>query len=310
MKNTRTVKNTRIITDHNTINRKILIAKIWSVVRAVILIEISFILLYPLIYTMTVAFRPPVELNDPVVVWIPKTLTFSNIANVWTFIGFPKLLANTLLIDVVSAVLQTISCCFIGYGFARFQFKEKNILFALVIFTIILPPQTVTIANFIQYRTFGILDNPLAFYLPAVTAGGIRSGLFIFIYRQFFSNMPRDLEDAAYIDGCGPLKTFLKIMLPNAVSSVIIVFLFSIVWYWNDTFFSGMYLEQTQTISVALENLRSNLSVMIPGIQADQFTISAYLQAGVVLTIAPVLVMYIAMQKYFTESIARTGLVG
>lgn len=300
----------RIVSDNNTINRKILGKKLWSIIRAVVLIEISFILLYPLLYTLTVAFRPPVELNDPVIVWIPKTFTLSNVANVWKFIDFPNLLTNTLAIDVVSAVLQTIACCFIGYGFARFEFKEKKYLFALVILMIVLPPQTVTIANFIQFRSIGILDTPLAFYLPALTANGIRAGLFIFIYRQFFSNMPKDLEDAAYIDGCNPLKTFLKIMMPNALSSVIIVFLFSIVWYWNDTFFSGMYLEQTQTISVALETLRSNLSVMIPGIQADQFTISAYMQAGVVLTIFPILLMYIILQKYFTESIARTGLVG
>jgi multiple sugar transport system permease protein len=304
------MKNPSIINNNNTINRKVLTDKAWSVIRAIILIEISFILLYPLIYTLTVAFRPPVELNDPVVVWIPKTFTFANIVNVWQFIDFPKLLGNTLVIDVVSAIFQTAACCFIGYGFARFKFKEKNILFAFVVIMIVLPPQTVTIANFIQFRSFGILDTPLAFYLPAITANGIRSGLFIFIYRQFFANMPRDLEDAAYIDGCNPFKTFMRIMLPNASSSVIIVFLFSIVWYWNDTFFSGMYLEQTQTISVALETLRSNLSVMIPGIQADQFTISAYMQAGVVLTIFPILIMYIVMQKYFTESIARTGLVG
>ncbi len=299
-----------IFNENNTFNRRVFLNKAWVILRALILIEISFILLYPLIYTITVAFRPPAELNDPVVVWIPKTWTLSNVVNVWTFIKFPKLLLNTVAVDVVSAVLQTASTCLIGYGFARFRFREKNFLFALVVFMIVLPPQTVTIANFIQYRMAGILDSPLAFYLPAVTANGIRAGLFIFIYRQFFSNMPKDLEDAAYIDGCGPLKTFLKIMLPNAAASVIIVFLFSMVWYWNDTFYSGMYLESMQTISVALETLRSNLSVMIPGIQADPFTISAYMQAGVVMTILPVLVIYIVMQKYFTESIARTGLVG
>ena len=304
------ISKKRIINDDNTINRKVLVQKIGGIIRAVILIEISFILLYPLIYTFSVAFRPPVQLNDPVIIWIPKNLTVENIRNVWEFIKFPTLIFNTVTISVISAMIQTAICAVVGYGFARFKFKEKNILFAILIFTIILPPQTVTIANFIQFRNFGILDNPLAFYLPSVTANGIRSGLFVFIYRQFFSNMPADLEDAAYIDGCGPFKTFLKIMIPNAGASVIIVFLFSMVWYWNDTFFAGMYLERMQTISVALESLRSNLSVMIPGIQADMFTISAYMQAGVILTITPILIIYIFMQKYFTESIARTGLVG
>ncbi len=299
-----------LFNEDNSFNKRNFMDLLWKIARALILIEISFILLYPLIYTITVAFRPPAQLNDPVVVWVPKNWTLDNVVEVWKFINFPKLLGNTVLLGVVSSFLQTMSTCIAGYGFARFKFKEKNILFSLLLFTIILPPQTTTIANFIQYRALGILDNPLAFYLPALTANGIRAGLFVFIYRQFFANMPKDLEDAAYIDGAGPFKAFLKIMLPNAMASVLIVFLFSLVWYWNDTFYSGMYLESMQTISIALESLRSNLSVMIPGIQADLFTISAYMQAGVILTILPVLVIYIVMQKHFTESIARTGLVG
>ena len=299
-----------IITHQNTINKQAAVKKIWSLVRGLILLEISFVLLYPLLYTLSVAIRPAAQLNDPVVVWIPKNFTLQNITAVWDFIDFPKLIANTVLIDVVSAVFQTAICCVIAYGFARFRFKERSFLFALVIITIVLPPQIVSIANFMQFRSMGILDNPLAFFLPAITGNGIRSGLFIFIYRQFFVNMPADLEDAAYIDGCGPFKTFLKIMLPNALGSVTIVFLFSIVWYWNDTFFAGMYLENMQTISTALETLKNNLSIMMPGIQADQFTISCYMQSGVILTIAPILILYIALQKYFTESIVRTGLVG
>ncbi len=294
--------------DHLT--RKDLAGFLWRFVRGLVLLEVGFILLYPLIYTVTVAFRPPQELNDPVVVWIPKTWTFRNIAEVWEFIKLPELLLNNVRIDLASAILQTAVCCLVGYGLARFRFREKGLLFALVVATIVIPPQATTIANFIQFRGMGILDTPMAFYLPALTANGIRSGLFIFIYRQFFRNMPADLEDAAYIDGGGPFTTFLRIMLPNATAPVIIVFLFSMVWYWNDTFFHGMYLDQTQTLSTALETLRSNLSVMIPGIQADPFTISCYMQAGVVMTIFPVLAIYILMQRYFTESIERTGLVG
>ena len=282
----------------------------YSFLRYVILISISFVVLYPFLYMLSIAFRPAVEMLDLTVIWIPKNPTLDTIKIALNGMDYRTTLPNTIYLSLLGTGLQLAICSVTAYGFARFKFKEKNILFAILIFTIILPPQTVTIANFIQFRNFGILDNPLAFYLPAITANGIRSGLFVFIYRQFFSNMPADLEDAAYIDGCGPFKTFLKIMLPNAGASVIIVFLFSMVWYWNDTFFSGMYLERMQTISVALESLRSNLSVMIPGIQADMFTISAYMQAGVVLTIFPILVIYVFMQKYFTESIARTGLVG
>ena len=291
-------------------NKKYALSLVWSFMRLLILLEVGFVLLYPLLYTVSVAFRPAVQLNDPAVVWIPKSLTLANIIQVWNFLHFPKLLTNTALLSIVSTLAQTCVCCLVGYGFARFKFRESKLLFALVVFSIVIPPQTTTIANYIQYRQMGILDSPLVFFLPAFTANGIRSGLFIFIYRQFFKNMPADLEDAAYIDGCGPVRTFLSIMAPNAGSSALIVFLFSMVWYWNDTFYSGMYLDSMETVSTALETLRSNLSVMLPGIQADQFTISCYLQAGVLLVIAPILIIYIVLQKYFTESIEHTGLVG
>ena len=299
-----------IITLDNKINKKGLGRFSWSIARALILIETGFVLLYPLLYAVSVAFRPPAQLNDPVVIWIPKTLTLSNIIEVWKFIDFPKIMMNTLLIDTVSTLLQTVSCCVVGYGFARFAFKGKGLLFTIVVLTIVIPPQSVTISNFIQFKTMGILDTPFVFYLPAVTANGLRAGLFIFIFRQFFRGMPVDIEDAAYIDGCGPFTTFLRIMVPNAASPILITFLFSLVWYWNDTFFAGMYLDQFKTLAVTLEVLKSNLGVMLPGIQADQFTLSAYLQAGVILIVAPVLLIYILLQKHFTESITRTGLTG
>lgn len=291
-------------------NKKYAIKLVSSLVRYLLLICVSFVILYPLLYSVSVAFRPPEQLNDPSIIWIPDSLTLQNVKEVWSFIKFPELIKNTLTISVVSTLLQTIVCCSVGYGLARFEFKEKKIIFAIVILTIVLPPQATSISNFILYRTFGILDTPLALVLPAATGNGIRAGLFIFIFRQFFKNLPKDLEDASYIDGCGPFGTFLKIMLPNAGSAMIIVLLFSLVWYWNDTYFAGMFLDGYKTISLALETLRSNLSVMIPGIQADPFTISCYMQAGVILAILPLLVFYIIMQRYFTESIARTGLVG
>ena len=201
------------ITEDNRFNRQAAARSCWSLVRAVILIETSFVLLYPLLYAVSVAFRPPAQLNDPVVIWIPKSLTLDNIRQVWDFIEFPKLLGNTVLIDLFSTLFQTLSCCVVGYGFARFAFKGKGLLFAVVILTIVIPPQAVTISNFMQFKQMGILDTPLAFYLPALTANGIRSGLFIFIFRQFFRGMPVEIEDAAYVDGCGPVRTFLRIMV-------------------------------------------------------------------------------------------------
>jgi len=174
---------------------------IYSVLRAVILIEIGFIVLYPVLYMISMAFRPVEQMYNPNVIWIPLSFTMNNIKQVWSFMDFPKALWTTIYLDVVCALVQTAVCCVVSYGFARFNFKGKNLLFALVIFTIIVPPSTTLISNYLQYRSFDLLyifsginflltgnfegirlvDTPFVMWLPALFGMGIRSGLFIFI---------------------------------------------------------------------------------------------------------------------------------
>ena len=135
----------------------------------------------------------------------------------------------------------------------------------------------------------------------------------IFIFRQFFKGLPRELEDAAYIDGCGPFMTFLRVMMPNALSAFLTVFLFSVVWYWNDYYISAVFFNNTQTVSTALYNLDSILAQRIFGdatIQLDAREQVVWKQAGCLISIAPLLIMYMFLQKYFTEGIERSGLVG
>jgi len=207
---------------------------------------------------LSTAFRPLDEGMDPSVVWIPKQFTMANITDVIKAMHYPLAIWHTVQIGVVSAILQIISCAIVGYGFARFKFKGRDALFFMVIFTILVPPQTIIIPSYLQFRYFDFFgltkilnlftDNPISvnllntgwtFYLPSILGVGIRSGLYIYVFRQFFRGMPKELEDAALIDGCGPVKTFLKVMAPNANSAFLTVFLFSIVWQWNDYFFCG-----------------------------------------------------------------------
>ena len=122
----------------------------------------------------------------------------------------------------------------------------------------------------------------------------------ILIFRQFFRGLPRELEDAAYIDGCGPFMTFVRVMIPNALSSFLTVFLFSIVWYWNDYYISSMYFSETKTIATTLCNLENELKLRLFGDATVK--ISRREQA-------PLLIMYTFLQKYFTEGIERSGLV-
>lgn len=302
-----------------------------SLLRAGILIEIGFIVLYPVLYMISIAFRPVAQMYNPNVVWIPLSLTMENIRQAWQFMEFPKAAWNTVYLDLVSAVLQTAVCCIVAYGFARFRFRGRNVLFALVIFTIIVPPSTTLISSYLQYRSFDVayifsalnwlftgrfegvrlVNTPFVMWLPALFGTGIRSGLFIFLYRQFFSSMPKELEEAAYIDGCGPYSCFARIIVPNAKSEIVTVLIFSIVWYYNDTFYSSTYMDSLRTISTSLEYLNENLATISPlGAALDRYQVVTLIQAACLLTIIPLTIFYIIMQRYFTESVQRTGIVG
>ena len=301
------------------------------VLRFVILFSISFVLLYPLLYMLSVSMRPGGELTDPVVVWIPKTLTLQNVRNMVDLLNYPKLLVNTVMLSFIASFLQLVSCAVAGYGFARFKFRGRGVLFALVLFTFLVPPQSVAIPLYLNFRKFDVLgilrligmivgrdmrvkllDTLWAIFLPAAFANGIRAGLFVYVFRQFFRNMPMELEDAAYMDGCSPLNAFLKVMVPNAGPAILVSFLFSLGWYWNDYFYSGMFLNKLRTLALEVGNIGSILSTGRSFLGEEFFYLDfiAFTQAAALLYILPLLLIFILLQRYFTESIERTGLVG
>ena len=294
---------------------------IWPVFRAVILFGLGFVIMYPLIYMISCSFRERGDMSDPTVMWIPRHYTFRVIKDTIDAMDYWKTLGNTLLLNVGCSLFQVISCAITGYGFARFSFRGKKLLFAVVIMMILVPTQVISLPLYAQFRYFGIrglfslnlIDSRLTMYLPAMTANGIRAGLMILIFRQFFRGLPRGLEDAAYIDGCGPFRTFVRVMAPNAAPAFLTVFLFSVVWYWNDYYVSSTFFTNTRTIAIMLTNLDSELKLRLfndPKVQISPREQIVWKEAGCLISIAPVLLMYVFLQKYFTEGIERSGLVG
>lgn len=295
---------------------------VWPFFRALIIFGLSFVILYPILYMISTSIRPQSEMNDPSIMWIPKTIRFENFAEVWKAINYPGTIWYTMVLNIVSSVLQVATCALTGYGFARFKFKGKNFFFALVLLQIIVPVQIILIPQYSQFRYFDIfgLFNALtgdtlnlvgtnfAMYIPALMCNGIRAGLFIYLFRQFFRGLPKELEDAAYLDGCGPFKTFISVMVPNAASSFLTVFIFSIVWYWNDYYVSSMYFNDSNTIALKVNNITNIISMYLDnqvGVATDYVV---WMEAACLLAIAPIVIMYIFLQKYFTEGIARAGL--
>ncbi len=292
---------------------------IWGFFRFVILAGVGFVVLYPLIYMVSCAFRERIDMTDPTVMWIPRHYTLDIIKETWQAMEMGKTLRTTLFLNVGCSLVQVISCAVTGYGFARFNFRGKKLLFGIVIMMILVPPQLISLPLYTQFRFFGIkgvfsvnlIDSMLTMYLPAMTANGIRSGLMILIFRQFFKGLPRELEDAACIDGCGPLMTFIRVMIPNAASAFLTVFLFSVVWYWNDYYVSTSFFTNTQTVATVLYDLDTILSRALYGdanIKASARELIVWKEAGCLMSILPILIMYIVLQKHFTEGIERSGL--
>lgn len=311
--------------------------KFFSVYRFITLFCIGIIIMYPILNMLTIAFRPLSQLADPTVVWISKSLTLENIVTAWEALDFTNAAFYSFTLTVLSTLLQVISCAMAGYGFARYKFKGKEILFLMVLFTILVPPQTIIIPKYLQFWKFdffgigsliefatgisaskNILGTLWVMLIPAALGNGIRGGLFIYIFRQSFRGMPKELEEAAYIDGCGPFKTFVRVMVPGASVAFVTVLIFSVVWYWNDYLNTSMFMANIPTVSTKLAAINSTLHQVFfladptkfGSVEVNPYRISASLQAGCLLAILPLLIMYVFMQKYFTESIERTGIVG
>ncbi len=326
------------------LRRKRIIEKVWPIFRFFILFGLCFVILYPLIYMLSTAFRPSAQMTDPSVIWLPKSFTLNNVKDVWGIMDFGPTLLNTVLLNLVCSLLSVVVCAVTGYGFARFNFKGKSILFAIVIMQIIVPPQITVIPLYLQWAFFkcaglvklvaatgaktflgiaikmsddgtqtyiSLIDHSIVMYAPAIFANGIKAGLYILIFRQFFKGLPKELEDAAYLDGCGPFKTFIRIMVPNASSSFLTVFLFAIVWYWNDYYVSSTFFISNHTVALALQKLSATLDAQLfNNAQVGTRKKIVWLESGCLLTIAPILVMYCFLQKHFTEGLERSGLVG
>lgn len=294
---------------------------IWPFFRFFILFGLGFVILYPLIYMLSCAFRESSDMTNPTVMWITRHYTLDIIRETISAMDFGNTLLNTLKLNIGCSVVQVISCAITGYGFARFKFRGKSIMFGIVIMMILVPAQIISLPLYTQFRYFGIkgifsinlIDSMACMYLPAATGNGIRSGLMILIFRQFFRGMPKELEDAAYLDGCGPFGTFLRVMMPNALSSLLTVFLFSVVFYWNDYYVSSTFFTNNKTVSLMLKNLSSQLSLMLfndATVQISEREQIVWMEAGCLISIMPILIMYIFLQKYFTEGIERSGIVG
>lgn len=302
-----------------------------AVVRHVFLLGISYVVLYPLMYMISNAFKPVEQYYDPAVIWIPKSLTLENFKIVGMVMDIGQVLLNTLIIEIIPALITTMVCMMIGYGLARFDFRGKRVALVCLVLTIIVPQQTISTSLYSSYRyfdflgilsalhkvipaidTINLIGTPWVTLIPSVLGVGLKSGIFIFIYMQFFAGLPKELQEAAAIDGCGPFRTYQQIVVPTAKNINIAVLLLSMVWNWNDYYTPAMFIRTRDTIATAMASFKSNLENlhnMGTGVGNIQ-TANTQIQAACLIAIVPLIILYVFLQKRFAEGIENSGLTG
>lgn len=292
----------------------------WALVRFVIIFGLCFEILYPLIAKTVQVFMAEQDLTDVTVKLFPKHFSLDFMKETFSLISYPKTLLNTFVISLVVSVIQLFICTAAGYGFARFKFKGRGLLFAGVLLMLLVPPQVYGSGMYLYFKEFGIPGVatitltggyiPIPLLILSLTGMGLKNGLYIFIMRQLYRGIPTELEEAAYIDGYGPFRTFWHIMIPCAKNMMITVFVLSFSWQWTDVFYSSLFSNSNSSKTLASAILYSISRYSFDGSNVGTLIYSIYRNCGVLLVIIPLLIMFGFLQKRLVESIEHSGLVG
>ncbi|MBE6633311.1 MAG: carbohydrate ABC transporter permease [Ruminococcaceae bacterium] len=350
---------------------------VWWIFRMVLLVGISYIVLFPFLTKIAGSFMAPEDFVDVTVRLIPKNFTLDIYRAIIEELNYWSAFRSTFLLSLICAVLQMLVCALIGYGFAKFKFKGRNLIFLLVMLTMVVPHQTLQLSMFMEFRYFDIFGiikflkgggielfghnikelgpNVAAFFekinIPLeeiklfkytvirrgqekeawkvvmdVTANGInlcntyapmillslgglafKNGLYIFLLRQFFRGIPDELEESAYMDGCGTFRTFVQIILPLSVPMLITVFMFAFCWQWTDDFYTNLFFvtSDTNMLVKIVGTIPSSLKKDYAG---QDLYYSAIRNTCGIMIIFPLVILYAFGQRYLVQGIEQSGL--
>ncbi|MCL1823112.1 MAG: carbohydrate ABC transporter permease [Oscillospiraceae bacterium] len=299
----------------------------FSIGRGLLLFGFCFLILQPLLNKISISIMAETDLYDGTVNSIPRNFTLDHYRLTAQLMDYKNALFKTFGISLAVAFFQVAACTFVGYGFARFKFPFKKFWFACVMMMILVPPQTILSSLYLHFSFFDVLgiiklvsgkpinllNNPTPYLLMSATCMGLKNGLYIYMIRQFFRGVPKDIEEAAYVDGCGKFKTFWRIMLPDARAIITSCFLFSFVWQWTDSLFTSLFMRDMRLLSSSVNSIAGTLrdyfqntygrdTVPTPGLSNQMVA------TGMLMFIVPLILLYLIAQKGFVESISQSGI--
>ena len=293
-----------------------------SFVVYLLLIVISFIFLYPVLYMISRSLMSRADLLDSSAMWIPSSITAHNYESAILTMDYWNSLLKNLYLAAVPTLAQVFICSMVGYGFARYEFPLKKMWMGILILAFLLPTQTTALPNYLVFQNLRMIDGTIKpFLITSILGQGFKSTLCVLIFYNFHRQVPKSLIEAAEIDGAGHIKAYFQIAIPLAGAAIVVVTLFSFVWYWNETYLVRNYLGYGSTRATALTTLMLELNAFEDS-YANAYTTwassvtssdrlnDAIRMAGTVLAIAPLMILYFVLQRHFVESIDRAGITG
>ena len=308
-----------------------------NVMKFILMLGISFVIIYPFIARIAGSFMTYEDVIDSTVAIIPKNPTLEIYKAIIAENHYFEALLNTVLISVICAFIQMLVSCFIGYGIAKFKFKGNKLIMALVVFTMIVPHNALSLSmkmHFARFDLFNVItwgnkglielifgktlaltDSFTPYILMSLGGLAFKNGLYIYLMRQFFKGVPDELEESAYVDGSGVFRTFFQIIIPLSVPMMITIFLFSFSWQWTDEFYASVFLP-ARVGSPQKVYMMPDVYQNIPLILKKESKAGADIYHNVIqntggmMIIMPLIVMYLFCQKYLVQGIERSGLVG
>lgn len=305
---------------------------LFLIFKLVLLVGVSYVILYPYITKIFGSFMTASDFKDVTVILISKSPSLDQYKYIITENGYFTALLNTFLVSLSIALIQTIVCALIGYGLAKFKFRGNNLVFFLVVFTMMVPQESLRFSMKMFFQLFetsnpiggllgsmgvmetGFTNSLVPLYILAFTGLGFKNGLYIFLLRQFFRGVPDELEESAYVDGSSTFRTFFTIIIPLAIPMLVTVFIFSFAWEWTDDFYTSIFFEPgyfgtqgSMKFMSSITGLPSSLKIEVRNLEAYA---SAITGTATILIALPLILAYLFVQNYIVQGIERSGIVG
>lgn len=273
--------------------------RLTSAVRHLILGSTAALLMFPFFWMVTSALKDNAQIFASPIQWWPDPVHWENFPTLLSYTGFPYLLmlGNSVFYAGAVTVGTVISSAAVGYGFARMRFPLRNLLFTVTVATLMIPPLIIFIPTYVLFKWVGLIGS----YAPLIVPQFFGSAFFIFLMRQFFLGIPKDLSDAARVDGAGEFRIFWQIMLPQVRPALMVVGVFTFVWTWHDFFGPLIYLSDQSMYP---------LSLGLFAFQAQRTTEWALLMGAATLVTLPLILVFAFTQRYFLQGITLTGIKG